>query len=131
MLSTMKLVNNTNLDSERNLCFVNTALQLLYSVPRMKSFFQMKEYRLSAEQKRKMQICDEISRLFSSDGNFLSSASVLRQLVATRSGRNYLKDGTQQDTVPVPDNFASGGGGGNFIFVEKASFADVRFQSSE
>jgi ubiquitin C-terminal hydrolase len=59
----------------------------------------MKEYRLSTEQKRRMQICDEVARLFSSAGNFFSSAAELRQLVATKSGRNYLNDGTQQDTV--------------------------------
>ena len=46
-----------------------------------------------------MQICDEISRLFSSDGSFSSSAAELRRLVATKSDRNYLDDGSQQDTV--------------------------------
>ena len=95
----MRLVNNTNLKSERNICFINTALQLLHSVPRMKRFFQMREYRLSTEGKKKMQICDEIARIFSSDGSLSSTAAELRRLVATKSGRNYLNDGTQQDTV--------------------------------
>ena len=59
----------------------------------------MREYRLSTEGKKKMQICDEIARLFSSDGSFSTTAAELRRLVATKSGRNYLDDGTQQDTV--------------------------------
>ena len=99
MLPTLKLVNNTHLESERNICFINTALQLLFSVPRMKTFFHMKEYRLSTEKKRRMQICDEVARLFSSAGKVSSSAAELRRLVASKSGRNYLNDGTQQDTV--------------------------------
>ena len=41
-----------------------------------------------------MQICDEIARLFSSDGSFSTTAAELRRLVATKSGRNYLDDGT-------------------------------------
>ena len=99
MFPTIKLVNNTNLKSESNICFVNTALQLLHSVNRMREFFKMREYRLPNEQIRKMEICNELSRLFSSEGNFFSSCAVLRHLVAAKSGRNHLNDGTQQDTV--------------------------------
>ena len=99
MFSKMKLVNNTTLASERNICFVNTALQLLHCVPRMKTFFEMREYRLPVEQKRQMKICDEIARLFNTDGNFISTAAELRRLVAIKSGRNYLCDGSQQDAI--------------------------------
>ena len=95
----MKFVNNTHIKSEQNICFVNTALQLLHSVQRMQTFFKMREYRLASEKTRNMKICDEIARIFSSDGNFSSSAAELRQLVALRSGRHYLSNGTQQDTV--------------------------------
>ena len=95
----MKLVNNTNLSSETNICFVNTALQLLHSVDRMKTFFKLKEYRLSSEQQRQMKVCDEISRLFNSGENFLLTAAEVRNLVASKSGREYLNDGSQQDTV--------------------------------
>ena len=95
----MKLVNNTGQESERNLCFVNTALQLLHSIPRVRRFFKMREYRLPSEQKRQMKICDEVSRLFNANENFTLSAAELRLLVAMRSGRLYLKDGSQQDTV--------------------------------
>ena len=99
MFSKMKLVNNTRNKSERNACFANTALQLLYSVSRMQTFFKMREYKLPSEDKRQMKICDEIARLFNSDGNYASSAAVLRHLIATKSGRLYFKDGTQQDIV--------------------------------
>ena len=59
----------------------------------------MREYRLPSEQKRQMKICDEVSRLFNANENFTLSAAELRLLVAMRSGRLYLKDGSQQDTV--------------------------------
>ena len=94
----MKLVNNTFLESEKNLCFVNTALQLLHSVPRMDLFFKLKEYKLPYEKDRQMKICEEISRLFRSKENYTSAAE-LKRLVATKSGKTYLNDGTQQDTV--------------------------------
>ena len=99
MFPKMKLVNNTSLASESNICFVNTALQLLHCVPRMKTFFKLREYRLPMEQKRQMKICDEIARLFTTEGNFVSSAGELRRLVAMKSGRNYLHDGSQQDAI--------------------------------
>ena len=99
MFSKMRLVNNTNLKSEKNLCFVNTALQLLNSVPRMNTFFKMKEYRLPNEQTKQMKICEEVTSLFNTVRNFTSSAAELRRLVASKSGRHYLKDGSQQDTI--------------------------------
>ena len=99
MLQVIKLVNNTYQISEKNICFVNTAIQLLYAIPKMKTFFGMKEYKLSTESKRQMKICDELSRLFNCQGSFTASAGELRRLVATHSGREYLFAGTQQDTV--------------------------------
>ena len=99
MFPKMKLVNNTGLESEKNLCFVNTSLQLLHCAPRMNRFFVMKEYRLPNEQKREMKICDEVARLFNTEKHLTLSAAELRRLVATKSGRHYLKDGSQQDTV--------------------------------
>ena len=98
-MSKMKLTNNTSLLSERNICFVNSAVQLLYSARRMEIFFKQREYRLPPEKSRRMDICDEISRLFKADENYLSSASALRHLVALKSGKKYLNDGTQQDTI--------------------------------
>ena len=95
----MKLINNSGLESESNLCYVNSALQLLNNVPRIKTFFQGKEYRLKGEDKIVMKICDELSRLFSTKGSFICSAAELRQLVGIASGKHHFKDGSQQDIL--------------------------------
>ena len=99
MFSPIKLVNNTGLASEKNLCFVNSALQLLYCIPRVRVFFKSKEFRLASECGREMKICDEIARLFNSEKNFNSSAAELRSLVSIASGRLYLHNGSQQDSL--------------------------------
>ena len=91
MFSPIKLINNTGLESEKNLCFVNTALQLLYCIPRVRGLFKSKEYRLPSECGRKMKICDEI--------NCNLSAAELRRLVSIASGRLYLHNGSQQDCL--------------------------------
>jgi hypothetical protein len=96
MLSMMKLVNNTGQKSEKNICFVNTSLQLLRSIAIVKDFFQKRLYR-SDNDGPTMPICDELSRLVTNSGQF--SASVLRSLVGRSSGKLYLCDGTQQDPV--------------------------------
>ena len=99
MFPVLKLVNNTGFESEKNLCFVNSALQLLNCTPRVRTFFKMKEYRLPNEQNRVMQICDEVSRLFNWEGDMPASAAEVRHIVATVSGNDYLSNGSQQDTV--------------------------------
>ena len=40
-----------------------------------------------------------MSRIFNYTGNTKVSAAVLRGLVARKSGKNYLRDGTQQDAM--------------------------------
>ena len=72
-MTTLKLVNNTGLSSERNLCYINTELQLLYSIPEIKEFFVSKKYRDNCTQK--LPICDEMSRIFGTGGQFLTSAA--------------------------------------------------------
>ena len=99
MNHSIKLVNNTSQKSESNICFVNTAVQLLNSIPRIKTFIKSREYKLHNESKRLMKICDELSRILNSEGRFSASAGELRRLVATQSGRDYLNNTTQQDTV--------------------------------
>ena len=41
----LKLVNNTGLKAEKNLCLVNSTLQLLYSILDVRDFFKNKNYR--------------------------------------------------------------------------------------
>ena len=96
-MTALKLVNNTGLISERNLCYINTELQLLYSIPEIKEFFVSKKYRDSF--KHKLPICDEISRIFGTGGQFLTSAAELRRLVGTCHGRRDICDGVQQDLL--------------------------------
>ena len=65
-MASMKLVNNTGLESEKNLCFVNTELQLLYSISDVKDFFALKQYRENCTEK--LPLCDELSRIFLTAG---------------------------------------------------------------
>ena len=59
----LRLVNN-GLRSESNLCFVNSAVQMLHNIPRIKSLFLEKEYKLQNENQQNMNICDELSLIF-------------------------------------------------------------------
>ena len=78
------------------MCFVNTALQLLNSIPDFKSFFASRGYRQHFS--GKLPISDELCRIFQTDGGFVTPAAVLRQLVGVSSQKHYLYDGSQQDT---------------------------------
>ena len=96
-MAPLKLVNNTGLESEANLCFVNSALQLLNSIAEFKQYFVNKGYRQGFPEK--LPISDELSRIFLTDGTFATSAAQLRLLVGTSSGKYYLCDGSQQDIL--------------------------------
>ena len=58
-MTALKLVNNTGLKSEKNLCYVNTELQLLYSTPDARNLFSSKAYRGNFQ--GNLPICDELS----------------------------------------------------------------------
>ena len=96
-MTALKLVNNTSLRSEKNLCYVNTELQLLYSIPDVNQFFTSKKYRESYEQR--LPVCDEISRIFGTGGQIQASAAELRRLVGVFHGRSDICNGIQQDIV--------------------------------
>ena len=93
----MRLINNSGLRSEKNLCYVNSALQLINNIPRLKSFFVERQFRLVGEEKRTMKIANELARLLSSGESSLCSAAELRRLVGTSSRKPHFIDGTQQD----------------------------------
>ena len=57
--------------------------------------FVSKEYKKSFP--GRLPISDELSRIFSTDGEFLTSAAQLRILVGTSSGRNHFCEGSQED----------------------------------
>ena len=94
-MTALKLVNNTGLKSEKNLCYVNTELQLLYSTPDARNFFSSKAYR--GNFKGSLPICDELLRLFRTEGRFQSSAAELRRLIGTFYKREDICNGEQQD----------------------------------
>ena len=94
-MTVLKLVNNTGYESEKNLCFVNASLQLLYSIPDVRDFFKDKEYRLNY--KERLPLCDEICRIFRTEGKFRTSSAELRRLTGQYHRREDISDGTQQD----------------------------------
>ena len=95
----LRLINNPGLDTEKNLCFVNAALQLLYSLPEVRDFFVHQEYKTNQQEDADLTICNEVSRIFKSAGHFVASAATLRLLVGHGSGRTDISNGTQQDIV--------------------------------
>ena len=94
-MAPLKLVNNTGLKSEANLCYVNSSLQLLNIIPEIKDLFVSTAYKKSKT--KKLPISDELSRILSTDGRFLVSAAQLRFLAGTSSEKTYFNDGSQQD----------------------------------
>ena len=96
-MSVLKLINNSWDESTRNLCFVNTSLQMLYSLPEVRSFFVNQHYKINQEQSADFKICNEVSRIFKSAGQFSISASTLRLLVGCESQNEEICNGSQQD----------------------------------
>ena len=94
-MAALKLVNNTGLKSEKNLCYVNTELQLLYSTPDVRSFFASRKYRENYQER--LLVCDELSRLFRAKGQFQRSAAELRRLVGQFHRREDILNGVQKD----------------------------------
>ena len=93
------LVNNTGILSEKNICFVNVIVQLLYSIPKVKDYFKLKEFQHHHTKVSQLSVCNELSRIFNYTGNSNASAAVLRNIIARKSGKNYLRDGSQQDAM--------------------------------
>ena len=91
----LRLVNNTGYEAEKNLCFVNTALQLLHSDQEFRDFFIHKVFRNN--ENRSFPICDELSCIFRKEGTFSASAAELRRLVGLFSGIDEISDGQQKD----------------------------------
>ena len=99
MDSKFRLVNNTGLHSEKNICFVNTALQLFHNIPTIREYFIQKNYQSSVRPSSNMPICNEISNLFNATYLTHTSAAKLRALVSQASKKVYLNNGSHQDAV--------------------------------
>ena len=82
--------------SERNACFVNGSLQLINSVPDVRSYFVEEKFRTDDSQQ--FPICDQISEIFRASTDIVSSAGKVRELVASsRPEYGYLNKGDHQD----------------------------------
>ena len=94
-MAALKLVSNTGLNSEKNLCFVNTELQLLYSLPDVREFFCLQKYKENFY--GKLNVCDEISRIFRTEGRIETTAAELRRSIGQFHKREDISNGAQQD----------------------------------
>ena len=99
MMESIRLINNSGLESDKNLCFVNTAVQLLYSLPEVRKFFIHQEYKTNQEENADLTICNELSRIFKTAGKFVASTATLRLLVGHGSGNPDISSDTQQDII--------------------------------
>ena len=83
---------------EQNICFINSILFLLFSVPAFRDFFKKKDYRgkKNLYGGQKVPICDEVSSIFNCV-SARTSAGALRQLMGSMSPEfEYIKNGQQQ-----------------------------------
>ena len=78
-MTVLKLINNSEFREEKNLCFVNTSLQLLYSIKDVRDFFKDKVYKTNLAER--LPVSDEISRIFKTEGKCRTSAAELRRLI--------------------------------------------------
>ena len=99
----LKLLNN--IDNEtRNLCFVNSAIQLLHSIHEIRNYFKYLEYNLEYD----MLVCMELKRIFKSEGKSVVSGAELRNLIGQSFGRLDMSDGSQQDIMDFHDLLLQG-----------------------
>ena len=96
-MAVLKLINNSGLKEEKNLCFVNTSLQLLYSIPEIRDSFNDKAYKTDLT--ARLPISDEISRIFKTKGRCKTSAAELRRLTGQYHRRVDICNGSQQDML--------------------------------
>ena len=90
----MKLLNNTGILHEQNICFLNASLQALNSFESCREFFINRDYDPGD---LSVPICDEIGKLFRGDAEAIRSAGRLRKLIGLKEGCQGYNDGTQQD----------------------------------
>ena len=85
-------LSNINYGIERNICFVNSSIQLLWSIPLIREFFQYEMYSDFSEKNHRM--CTEITKLFTRKE--IQSTATLRILLGSKRGLQRFLDGTQQ-----------------------------------
>ena len=89
-------LSRANYGNETNICFLNSALQFLASIPVINEFLRKKTFNTCDS--RVYSLCSEISRLFGFAGSRqIQSAGELRTTIGSMSGLGRFKDGTQED----------------------------------
>lgn len=78
---------------------MNASIQLMYCLPEVRKFFINQEYKINQDESADLIICDEMSRIFKSTGQYVESAAYLRILVGDRSGNPEICSGRQQDVT--------------------------------
>ena len=83
---------------ERNICYVNSVLQLLHAIPVIRRFFL--DHQPDPREKQKLMLCDELHRIFlCANTGEPTSAANLRSIIGGWRGRDlaYINNGSQQD----------------------------------
>ena len=92
----LRLMNNRTLET-RNICFVNSAVQLLRATG-FKDFIEMQlPPLLLGSTGDKYKLCSALETLYCGQNRGEASAAPIRKLVAEHSNKEYFNNGTQQD----------------------------------
>ena len=78
----------------RNSCFVNTSLQIMYSIPEVRDFFTTG---LTGSSTEHPPVSGELTRLFREEGRF-NTACRIRYLVSQSTGDIRFNQGTEEDS---------------------------------
>ena len=101
---TFRLSRNSYFSSEINICFVNSVLQLMHSLPLIKDYFLNQTFKSNIS--RSYQLCSEVQRIFGFAGKRqIISAGALRTIFGTTPGQSKFNDGSQQDAVDFMNEF--------------------------
>ena len=98
-MAPMKLKNEVVGGKIQNLCFVNTSVQMLASLPEFRQYFVERKYRDTDNNNRDFTVSDQLCDIFTSNGQIAVSCNNLRSSVATKSQKQYLASGNQQDLL--------------------------------
>ena len=86
-------LSNFGTPLERNICYINSILQLLHCVSVIRNLVKKKAYKTT---ETSTPVCDEISRIFNYQGD-VTTAGPLRKLLGAKEGLSYVTAGEQED----------------------------------
>ena len=84
MMSSFRL-NNSGFGNQRNICYVNSVLQLMAAVPIIRDYFVLRSFKQGHN--RDYPLCSEIVRIFEMAGSrMITSAGELREKIGAMAG---------------------------------------------